>query len=555
MITAASGDHGYSGGIAYPAASPDVIAVGGTDLQPDASPRGYSETAWSSTGSGCSAVEPIPAWQTPTSACLTTRMLNDVAAAATSGNFGISYYDTHSSGLTYGSGTAFSAAIAAAAYALAGTPANTAYPASYLYGNASGLYDIADGSSNGTCSTPSFCTTEPGYDGPTGLGTPDGTSAFLSSYYQPINPPARLMDTRIGTGGTTGPVAAHGTVQLQVAGVQGIPSANVTGVVLNLTALSESSSGILVAYPDGWPQPTTSTVNYQAGTNLADLVIVPVGADGKIDIFNSSNGTVQLLGDVFGYFTSDATAAGDSTYTPITPTRILDTRDGTGAPQQPLAGGGTIALQVGGANGIPSGISAVAIDITATNETASGILAAFADGTTPVTPATNLQFGTAAIADMAIVPVAADGKIDIRGEWGNSSNVADVIGDVVGYFAAGTSGETYHEMYPARMIDTRPNQTMVADATLGIPQGNTVIAPSPTMIVNVIATDGTHGGDFVIYPAGISLPDVSNLNWTTGLTIDNLDLASTGGGTFEIHNATSGTTDAVVDCFGYLSAG
>ena len=214
----------------------------------------------------------------------------------------------------------------------------------------------------------------------------------------------------------------------------------------------------------------------------------------------------------------------------------------------------TIAVQAGGPNGIPSGISAVAINISATNETAPGILAAYADGTTPIPVTTNLQFGTSAIADMAIVPVGADGKIDIRGEAFNTSDTTDVIGDVVGYFSAGTSGETYHAMYPARMIDTRQSSPIAAGGTLSVSQGNTVIAPNPTLIVNVIAADGTHGGDFVIYPAGTSQPNASNLNWTTGLTIDNLDLAATGGGTFEIHNASSGTTDAIVDCSGYFSA-
>ena len=177
VITAASSMNGF-GGIAYPAASQYVLAVGGTDLESNGS-GGWTATTWSSTGSGCSENEPIPAWQTPTPSC-GQRMLNDVSAAAGSGAFGIAYDDTNSGGLVGGSGTAFSAAIIAALYALAGAPAPGSSPASYPYTHPGALRDVADGSTNGTCD-PSMayqCTAVAGYDGPTGLGTPFDSTAF-----------------------------------------------------------------------------------------------------------------------------------------------------------------------------------------------------------------------------------------------------------------------------------------------------------------------------------------------------------------------------------------
>ncbi len=177
-ITAPSGNSGY--GVSYPAASQYVIAVGGTVLTKDSSAaRGWDETAWASSGSGCSAYEHKPSWQTD-NGC-TGRTLNDVAAVATN----VAYYDTPTSGgWNTGSGTGISAAIIAAAYALAGDPAAGSYPASSLYANPTGLYDITTGS-NGHCSQPYpyLCTASSGYDGPTGLGTPDGVGAFFSSYY------------------------------------------------------------------------------------------------------------------------------------------------------------------------------------------------------------------------------------------------------------------------------------------------------------------------------------------------------------------------------------
>lgn len=190
-ITAPAGDGGY--GTSYPAASPDVIAVGGTTLTASAStPRGYTETAWSGTGSGCSAYEPKPSWQTDTGCA--GRSMNDLAADADP-NTPVAYYDTLTEGgWGEGSGTDVAAAIIAAAYALAGTPGTGGNPASYPYlhpggsyttpGDAypyvSGLNNIAGGS-DGTCSETYLCTAGAGYNGPTGLGTPTTALALTAS--------------------------------------------------------------------------------------------------------------------------------------------------------------------------------------------------------------------------------------------------------------------------------------------------------------------------------------------------------------------------------------
>jgi hypothetical protein len=543
-ITAPDGN-GSGYGTSYPAASPDVIAVGGTALTADpGTPRGWAETAWAGTGSGCSAYEPKPSWQTDTGC--TGRMLNDVSAdASPDSGSSIAFYDTASGGWVNAGGNTAAAAIIGAVYALAGTPATYDYPAQYLYANAGGLYDITGGS-NGTCSIGYFCTAGPGYDGPTGLGTPDGVSAFLSSYYQPITP-TRFLDTRNGTGGTTGLVKAGGTVKLQIAGVNGIPSANVTAVAINITVTGESGTGAIVAYPDGTAVPGTSNLDFAANTDVANLAIVPVGADGAVDLYNAGWGhTTELVGDVSGYFTSDLTAAGDTTYMPVGPIRVLDTRSGIGAPKAKLASGGTLALQIGGANGIPAGVAAVAINLTAADESGSGFLTGYADGT--ATPATSgLAFRTAAIAGMAIVPVGADGKIDIHASGAST----DVVGDVSGYFTAGTADESYRALPLTRL----PSKAVAADGTLAVTPGSTIIAPQQTPVANITAVGGSSSGFLAVYPAGISRPGTSTVDYSKGQTIANLAIAATGDGTADIYNDSSGTIEVVVDLFGYFSTG
>ncbi|MFG3202878.1 hypothetical protein [Streptomyces sp. NPDC048192] len=179
-ITVSAGDGGY--GAQFPASSPYVTAVGGTSLSRAGNTRGWSESVWSNdptdgTGSGCSADEAKPTWQTD-SGC-SRRTVADVSAVADP-NTGVAVYDTYgASGWDVYGGTSASSPIIAATYALAGAPAAGSYPSSYPYGHASALNDVTTGS-DGTCSPGYLCTAGTGYDGPTGLGTPDGTAAFTA---------------------------------------------------------------------------------------------------------------------------------------------------------------------------------------------------------------------------------------------------------------------------------------------------------------------------------------------------------------------------------------
>ena len=173
MITAASGDDGF--GPLFPADSQFVTAVGGTSLIRARNVRGWSETVWSGAGSGCSAVAPKPVWQTDPLCAM--RTIADVAAVADP-NTGVAVYDSFDvpPGFYIFGGTSVATPIIAAVYALAGNSGTLHFAAS-TYHDASSLFDVTSGS-NGSCGGTYLCTGEPGYDGPTGNGTPDGTGAF-----------------------------------------------------------------------------------------------------------------------------------------------------------------------------------------------------------------------------------------------------------------------------------------------------------------------------------------------------------------------------------------
>ena len=300
-ITVAAGDAGY--GVSYPASTQFVTSVGGTSLVPaSGKSRGWTESAWSGTGSGCSAIQAKPAWQavddTSPNGCL-NRTDNDVSAVADP-NTGVWIYDTYpylGQTLDWESvgGTSAASPIIAAVYALAGTPKPGTYPASYLYqkGHPADLYP-ATGGTNGWCETfrAYLCHGEPGYDGPTGLGTPDGITAFASS-----------------TAGNTISVTDPGTLDV-AAGTKltlALQATDSAGKTLTWTArnlpkgLSISRSGVI----SGTPVKTATALTSKVTVTAAD----PSGAKGSASFTivvtpDLAAGYPQTTGQVAAVFTS-----------------------------------------------------------------------------------------------------------------------------------------------------------------------------------------------------------------------------------------------------------
>jgi len=261
-ITASAGDSGY--GVSYPAASPDVVSVGGTALHQAGG--GWTESVWGSspggegTGSGCSAFESKPSWQTD--AGCANRTDNDVAAVADP-NTGVAVYDTYDQGgwLVVG-GTSASSPLIAAVYALAGPPSSGSYPAEYVYDRhtPSNIHDITTGA-NGTCTRAYLCNAGAGYDGPTGWGTPKGVSAFQAPGSMP-----RPVVTGIGpasgprAGGTkvtvTGTSLTGGTVAFGPTAATGVSCA-----ATSCTATSPAGTGtvdVRVTTSAGTSAPTSA---------------------------------------------------------------------------------------------------------------------------------------------------------------------------------------------------------------------------------------------------------------------------------------------------------
>ena len=248
-----------------------------------------------------------------------------------------------------------------------------------------------------------------------------GGASTSDTAYVPLLP-ERILDTRDATGDVEGKLGPRATETQQVAGVGSVP-ADASAVAINVTAANATAASHLRVWPSGEAMPFASTINFQPGANIANMVIAEVGDDGEVSIYNHS-GEVDVIFDVVGYF-PDGTD-----FDSFAPERILDTRDATGDHQGKVGAREVVTQQVAGVGSVPSDASAVAINVTAANATAASHLRVWPAGESmPNASTINFQPGTN-IANMVIAEVGDDGEVSIY----NHAGEVDVIFDVVGYF-------------------------------------------------------------------------------------------------------------------------
>lgn len=246
--------------------------------------------------------------------------------------------------------------------------------------------------------------------------------------YTPLVP-ARVLDTRNGTGGTSAPVGAGGTIELKVTEAGGVPAAGTT-VVLNVTATNVSGSeSFLTVWPSGTSRPVASNLNFIQGQTVPNLVIARVGEGGKIAIYNNV-GNVDVVADTQGYFL--APEAAGAQYFPTSPTRILDSRDGTGVPggaMGQLGSGGVVDIQVTGAGGVPPEATAVVLNVTAADSPGPDSFLTLYPAGTPRPLASNLNFvGGQTVANLVVARIGVGGKITFYNNLGSTVIIADVQG-------------------------------------------------------------------------------------------------------------------------------
>jgi hypothetical protein len=306
--------------------------------------------------------------------------------------------------------------------------------------------------------------------------------------------PARLLDTRSGIGApTTGPVTAHAHVTLTIPPTD-IPL-GAAAVVLNVTAAGPTANGFVTVWGDGASQPTTSNVNFVKGQTVPNLVIAPVGSNGKVDLYNGSAGTVQLIADISGYYLAGTPITDDGAYTALpTPARLLDTRNAIGAPKATVPGRGGVIVAVSGQHGIPTtNVAAVVLNVTVTGPTGAGYITTYADGA-PRPTTSNVNYTTGQTTpNLVIAPIGTDGRIVLDA---HATGTTQLIADIFGYIQ-GTPQPTW----------TPTAAAPLGDATAGASAFfNSVACPGAGSCVAV--------GDYSSLAGGALMSTLASGTWT-----------------------------------------
>lgn len=345
-------------------------------------------------------------------------------------------------------------------------------------------------------------------------------------------PPARILDTRDGTG--LGPICGRAgqstlgagtTLAVPVLGCGGIPYVGVTAIVITATVTNTTEDGYLTIFPDSKIRPTASNLNWRAGRTVANLVVAGLSSQGKVAAYNYA-GQADVIWDVAGWISDTQDQARAGGFQPMLPARLLDTRGGL-----PLLRGQTLRLQVTGRAGVDIGTASAAVmNLTATNGSAPGYLTVWpGDGDRPTASNVNFDAGQT-VAARAVVQLGTGGGVNI---W--SPVDVDVVVDLNGTFSTETApqaGGRFVATTPTRFLDTRRDM-----GATGIGGGGAVVLPiaghggipsldslpSPIAVVaNVTVTGPAAAGYSSIWAEGERWPGTSDLNFDQGQTVPNL---------------------------------
>jgi hypothetical protein len=358
--------------------------------------------------------------------------------------------------------------------------------------------------------------------------------------------PARIVDTRVSVGATS--LHAGVVTHVQVTGQGGIPS-DAKAVLANVTVTGPRGSGFLTMWNCSDNQPEVSTLNFSANETVANAATIPLNSSGQLCAFSSVS--ADLIIDVGGYYSESAAGR----YMPVSPVRLMDSRDGTGTPAR-LAAGQVVELPVVGVAGVPTDASVVALNVTGILPTVDAYVTAFPCGSIPPTSSLNPAAGR-------VTPNLVMAQVSPAGTVCFFVNTAiDLVVDVVGYVSPGAENR-FTPSTPFRFTDTRDarpelnagqaGNRLAAGQILVVPIAGVrgVPAAARAISANLTVVGANDRGFVTAFPCG-EVPTASNVNYEVATAVANAaELPLSGAGAICIYSSNS--AHVIIDINGWWS--
>ncbi|MEY4175500.1 MAG: hypothetical protein RI900_2665 [Actinomycetota bacterium] len=353
----------------------------------------------------------------------------------------------------------------------------------------------------------------------------------------------RLLDTRTGND----PLGPGATRSVLIKGLAGVP-ATATAVALNITAVLPSADGYVTAFATGATRPTTSSLTFRKGVTAGNAVTATIGADGTVSIYNA-NGLTNITVDLMGVYDSAiAVSTAGGGFTPVVPTRVLDTRTVVGSAIGPDR---AVPVKVKGVAGVPDTATAVVLNVVAVQPTAAGFLTVYPVGEVrPVLASLNFQAGIT-IGNSVIAELnTGQDSINVY----NANGTTNVVIDVTGYWDPNAKNGGYTAVAPIRAYDSRTTTALAAGQTIDLnvlKVGDVPLDNVAAVVVNVTSVNPTVDGFLTVWPAGRTRPVASAINNKAGVVRSNQVIVPVGlNGKISVYNA-NGSSHVVVDIVGW----
>lgn len=369
--------------------------------------------------------------------------------------------------------------------------------------------------------------------------------------YVALPAPGQLLDTRNGIGAAAGLRKGGATTTFPVLGRAGVPAAGVRAVLLDMTIYNSTATTHLRVFPEGQADTQLSFTNAAAKTVISNTGIVPIGSTGRLSVIHNV-GDAHIIIDVHGYFRSDPGGT-SSGYVPVTPKRLIDTRNGTGTPAKSIASGAALTVTLGTGTPVPADAQSIMAEVAVVGATTQGPLMAYPTGSTAGVSV--MDYAVGSTSTNLGLKLGTAGRVTFVNK---GLHPIHLILDVGGYFVANPALGAGFTPVQKRLSDTRTTNTPIpASGTVDMQIGGLAGLPTrgiAAAAVNLTVVNPVSAGNLQIYPTGSALPATSVNQFPAGITRAGSAVLQLGtDGKVRIRNNSASPLNFILDLQGWFA--